>query len=512
MLSLLYVAGFGLSALFLAIWFYKQRRDGGAFFPVLLLMAVVAFVIGVVSSEITFDQKLLVLFRDLVVLGCVGLVSRLFLKRFPIFLFGLLLLIMGLRFYYQHYMQYALVATTQVIDDNNWNPDGELLLELAEGADPAGLNAILQQYNARMERAFYPAHPEDTELDDYYVLDVPNNTMDLTGLQQALDGTGIVDWIEGNETVTDEPLTPNRELPEINRKYGINDPGLEHLWSFEVMEMDALYDLLDQNKIKPKKTAVVAILDTGVDAQHEDIADNFTSTKSKYDNDPRGHGTHCAGIAGAVSNNNRGVASYSRNNGFVKLTSIKVLSSSGMGTQQTIINGIIEAADQGVDVISMSLGGYSNQSKQTAYEKAVKYANKAGCIVVAAAGNSNRSAKDFAPVNADGVIGVSAIAEDLSRAVFSNTVNDIKMGVAAPGTNIYSTIPGNQYASLNGTSMATPYVSGLIGLMKSIQPKLNSEQAYKILSASGKATKNGKETGNLIQPEAAVKQLLKVSR
>lgn len=507
MLSLIYVAGFGLSALFLSLWFYKQRRDGGALFPVLLLMAIAAFVIGVASSDIALDEKLLVLFRDLTVLGFVGLFSRLFLKKFPLFLFGLLLLTVGLRYYYNNYMKYALVAEPFTVEEN-WSENGEWLLELKEGADLNELNPIFQKYGVLASRAFQPERADQTELDDYYLLDIPNNRRDWPKLQETLKASGIVDWIEGNESVAVNPIVPSRELPEINRKYGINDPGLEHLWSFEVMHMDQLYNYLDQQKIKPEKTAVIAILDTGVDAKHEDISDNFTSIKSKYNTDPRGHGTHCAGIAGAVSNNQKGVASYSRNNGFVKLTSIKVLNASGMGTQQTIINGIIEAADRKVDVISLSLGGYSSQSKQRAYEKAVKYANKAGCIVVAAAGNSNRNAKDFAPVNSEGVIGVSAITEDLSRAAFSNTVEDIKMGVAAPGTNIYSTIPGNKYASFNGTSMATPYVSGLIGLMKSINPKLDAKQAYEILHSTGQKTKSGTETGQLIQPLGAIKKVI----
>lgn len=506
MLSMLYVAGFGLSALFLAIWFYKQRRDGGAFFPFLLLMAIVAFVIGVASSEIALDEKMLVLFRDLMVLGFVGIFSRLFLKRFPIFLFGLLLLAIGLRVYYNHFMKFSLLSAPAVYEES-WNPEGELLLELSEGADLGQLDPIFQKYKLRVSQAFDPAHPERTELDDYYLLDAPTDQLDWQSLQRELQATGIVDWIEGNESIKVVPISPSKKLPEINRKYGINDPGLEHLWSFEAMHMDELYNFMDQQKIKPAKKAVVAILDTGVDANHEDLSDNFKSIKSRYDNDPRGHGTHCAGIAGAVSNNQKGVASYSRDNGFVQITSIKVLNGAGMGTQQTIINGIIEAADRKVDVISLSLGGYSNQTKQRAYEKAVKYANKAGCIVVAAAGNSNRNAKDFAPVNAEGVIGVSAITEDLSRAVFSNTVQDIKWGVAAPGTNIYSTIPGDKYASFNGTSMATPYVSGLIGLMKSIQPKLDTRQVYDILHATGKNTTSGAETGQLIQPLRAIEQL-----
>ena len=230
--------------------------------------------------------------------------------------------------------------------------------------------------------------------------------------------------------------------------------------------------------------------------------------KSKHDNDPRGHGTHCAGIAAAVSNNGKGVASFSQNNEFVEVASIKVLNSMGMGTQKSIIDGIIEAADSGADVISMSLGGRSNQAKQTAYKKAVKYANQKGAIVVAAAGNSNRNAKEFSPVNAPGIIGVSAVDMELNRAVFSNYVQDIEMGIAAPGVDIYSTIPGNKYATYNGTSMATPYVAGLLGLMKSINPDLSTKKAHEILQSSGVKTKATKETGYFIQPAIAVKTMM----
>ncbi|HEB61709.1 MAG TPA: subtilisin, partial [Bacteroidetes bacterium] len=226
------------------------------------------------------------------------------------------------------------------------------------------------------------------------------------------------------------------------------------------------------------------------------------------DNDPQSHGTHCAGIAAAVSNNGKGIASFSKNNEFVQVTSIRVLSSFGGGTQRGIIDGMIEAADKGVDVISMSLGGRSNASRQKAYSKAVKYCNDKGAIVVVAAGNSNMDAKDYSPANARGVITVSAVDSDLNRAVFSNYIQNVKMGVAAPGVGIYSTIPDNKYAAYNGTSMATPYVAGLLGLMKSIYPKLTTKEAYKILKSTGMDTKNTKETGKLIQPEAAVKELL----
>jgi thermitase len=95
----------------------------------------------------------------------------------------------------------------------------------------------------------------------------------------------------------------------------------------------------------------------------------------------------------------------------------------------------------------------------------------------------------------------------LNRAVFSNYVTDIKMGVAAPGVGIYSTIPNNKYNTFNGTSMATPYVAGLLGLMKSINPNLTAQQAYDILNKTGKDTKATSQTGKLIVPFEALKGL-----
>ncbi len=313
----------------------------------------------------------------------------------------------------------------------------------------------------------------------------------------------MIDWLEENEVVTVAPMPAQNPAP-IQRRYGIDDPGLSQLWGFEAMQVDQLYETLRKGNIQPKKKALIAILDTGVDAQHEDIKANYRSLSTAYDNDPMKHGTHCAGIAASVSNNGLGVASFSVDNAFFQVASVKVLNAGGSGTQQGIIRGMIEAADAGADVISMSLGGRTGSVKQTAYEKAVKYAAKKGAIVVAAAGNSNRNAKDFAPVNTPGVIGVSAVDAGLNRAVFSNFVNDIPWAAAAPGVDIYSTVPGNQYASFNGTSMATPYVAGLLGLLKSIRPELTAREAYNLLQSTGKETKNTRETGRLIQPAKAV--------
>ncbi|MFT5834369.1 MAG: thermitase, partial [Cognaticolwellia sp.] len=111
--------------------------------------------------------------------------------------------------------------------------------------------------------------------------------------------------------------------------------------------------------------------------------------------------------------------------------------------------------------------------------------------------------------NTPGVITVSAIDEALNRAVFSNTVQDVAMGIGAPGVNVYSSIPNNGYDSWNGTSMATPYVAGLLGLMKSINPDLTTEEAYKILKETGIDTGDTDKTGKFIQPFNAVSKVLK---
>ena len=117
-------------------------------------------------------------------------------------------------------------------------------------------------------------------------------------------------------------------------------------------------------------------------------------------------------------------------------------------------------------------------------------------------------AADYCPANAAGVITVSAIDENNNKAEFSNYINNVAMGIAAPGVNIYSTTPNNSYQYMNGTSMATPYVAGLLGVMKSLNPNLTTSEAYNILKNSGIDTQNTTQTGKLIQAAEAVKRVL----
>ena len=321
---------------------------------------------------------------------------------------------------------------------------------------------------------------------------------------------GIADFVELNEIVQVSPIVQNNQPAPPPIDYEVNDPALNQLWSFKAMQMQTFYQVLAKAQIKPKKVAKIAILDTGVDGSHEDLNANFISTNPDYDRDAVGHGTHCAGIAGAVSNNAKGIASFSLNNEFVKITSIKVLNDFGGGTQESVIGGIIEAADGGADVISMSLGGPSTDSHQKAYEEAIKYAQKSGAIVIVAAGNSDENAQDFTPANVEGVITVTAVDENLQKAEFSNYITDLKRGIAAPGVGIYATFPNNEYKVLSGTSMATPYVAGLVAVMKALKPELSTDQVYEILRQTGIATKDAAQTGSFIQPAKAVMGVLTV--
>lgn len=414
--------------------------------------------------------------------------------------------VVGLVFYVR-FVLWPFVATPAIPLDER----GELLVELKEGKLIQDMAPVLQSYGLAAVPAFFPESTNATWMDNWYVVDVPSRCpAEYRYLEKWLSWHPSVVWVEGNEQIQAEPLTlsADREGQDPSR-YGLDDPGVAKLWSFTELKMDALYALLASSGVRPLRKSTVAILDTGVDGSHEDIKANYRSFKTSWDTDPKGHGTHCAGIAAAVSNNGKGVASFSRDNQFVQVTSVKVLGAGGMGSQKTIIDGILYASDHGADVISLSLGGPGTKASQRAYKQAVDYARRKGAVVVAAAGNSNRNARDFAPANTPGVICVSAVDAQLQRADFSNTVQDIKMAVAAPGVEIYSTIPSGEYASYSGTSMATPYVAGLAGLLKSIEPNLTTAELVDILQKNGKPTRQPVETGVFIQPAASLDALLR---
>lgn len=220
---------------------------------------------------------------------------------------------------------------------------------------------------------------------------------------------------------------------------------------------------------------VVAIIDTGADYNHPDLKDriiggaNFSSDYNGDQNnfmDNNGHGTHVAGTIGATLDN-AGVVGVAPE---VKLLIVKVLGGNGSGSYDAIINGINYATNwrgangEKVRVISMSLGGPQDVS---ALHDAVKKAVNNGIMVVCAAGNegdNNPNTNEFSyPGAYPEVVEVGAVDFNGVPATFTNTNNEVD--IVAPGVGILSTYPSGKYATLSGTSMATPHVSGGVAIL-----------------------------------------------
>ena len=205
----------------------------------------------------------------------------------------------------------------------------------------------------------------------------------------------------------------------------------------------------------------VAVIDTGIDADHDDLQANLGSgayavqcqsgCSTGWDDD-NGHGTHCAGTVGAV-NNSFGVVGVGTE---VTLHAVKVLGARGGGSYSDIAAGIEYTANQGWDVGSLSLGGgYSSTVAD-----ACSYAYNNGVLLIAAAGNSGPCTDCVGyPAALDECVAVSAVDDSENLASFSSTGPEVEL--AAPGVEVASTYPPNDYKFLDGTSMACPHVSGV---------------------------------------------------
>jgi len=247
-------------------------------------------------------------------------------------------------------------------------------------------------------------------------------------------------------------------LPHIKTDvYGFN-AGAGQVLGWEITKLD-----VDKQWIKSQgEDVVTAVIDTGCDLDHPDIKNNLLAGKnfvgSGKPQDDNGHGSHVCGTI-AAENNSLGMVGVAPRS---KIIPIKALDKKGGGSLGPIIDAIVWAADQKVDFITMSLGSPSH-SPQLA--SAIDYANRKGCIVFAAAGNSGEKTEIMYPAKYSNVISIGAIDENFQRTKFSCSGEDLDF--LAPGHNIFSLAPNNGYAIMSGTSMSNPYVTGCAALLLS---------------------------------------------
>ncbi|MEW5960747.1 MAG: S8 family peptidase [Chloroflexota bacterium] len=228
----------------------------------------------------------------------------------------------------------------------------------------------------------------------------------------------------------------------------------------------------------------IAVIDTGVDLDHPDLQANLVTGKTFVSgtgtaDDDQGHGSHVAGIIAAVHNNGGviGVAPEA------SLLPVKVLDSAGSGSISDVADGIIWAADNGADVINLSLGSVAGSATLKA---AVDYAYNQGVLLVVAGGNCGDAAyylngcsyqdQPLYPGAYTNVIAVAATDSSDNQSSFSNQGSYID--IAAPGSTIYSTYPAGSYATMSGTSMATPHLAGLAALVWSQNSDLTSQEVW----------------------------------
>jgi thermitase len=274
---------------------------------------------------------------------------------------------------------------------------------------------------------------------------------------------------QASEAVRERALA--RALKNLARRAGIeavdynyvrgpsfmpNDPRLAYQWGLTSTRFGGAWN------VAKGSGAQVAIVDSGVNSMHPDIGRiiaqrDFVEGDAVADDD-NGHGTHVTGIAGALTDNGKGVAGGCFKCG---LLIAKVMGARAFTTDSRIVKGISWSVNQGADVMNLSLGGPGDSS---VLRMAVNRAHGQGVVLVAAAGNEGMNEPRY-PAAYPNVIAVGATTTDGKLAGFSTRGDWVDL--VAPGTDILSTSKSGSYDRQSGTSMSTPFVSGLAGLLAS---------------------------------------------
>jgi subtilisin family serine protease len=310
-----------------------------------------------------------------------------------------------------------------------------------------------------------------------------------TALQQALKDEGLkVRHISKNEEVhATDAAVMNNTAADLH-------PSQE--WHYEMINAPEAWEITNGSS-----DVKIAVLDTGIDDNHQslgdfvntDLGENFVGGNSTMDD--QGHGTHVSGT----------IASYGSVSGVMQeatLIPVKVLGADGSGSIFGIIDGVLHAVSVDADVINMSLGG---GGYNPSFDEAVETAVNSGTIVVAASGNEYQSSISY-PAAYESVIAVGSVTSDKTRSPFSNYGEGLEL--MAPGSNIYSTVPNNGYDTLSGTSMASPHVAGVAGLLRAANPNATVSEVRAAMNDTAESVGDPFEYGNgIVDAYGAVQQI-----
>jgi subtilisin family serine protease len=395
----------------------------------------------------------------------------------------------------------ATTTTDIALAESRLKGQAEILVKFKPGVSQEAIDALTSRFNDRVEDRIENA-PGWESIDDQD--DVDPNLAVAQYLAQP-----EVEYAEPNYAIELDAF--ESALPPIHP----SDPRFEDQWALansgqrggkqgaDISAMHAWMTTTGSDKV------VVAVLDSGVDYTHEDLAPNMWKRPASIapyqddqlgtiededgynaiDNagdpmDENGHGTHCAGIIGAEGGNNVGITGV---NWKVRIMPLKFMNAGGFGTTKDAIeaiNYVIDRKKAGVNVriISASWGG---TQRSRALQEVIQKAYENDILFVAAAGNSsvNNDRSPHYPSSYPNVLSVAALDRHDQLAKFSNW--GVKsVAVAAPGVDILSTWLGNSYEEKSGTSMATPVVSGIAALIVAENPRISVDQLKKRLLAS----------------------------
>lgn len=362
--------------------------------------------------------------------------------------------------------------------------EDQIIIKFKPEVSDSTKTEILKKYNATIIKRIDAIHR--------VVIQVPKGQEDAILNEMKKDN--LIEEAEP-DYVNQASFVPND--PSLNVQWGLKNTGqtikTQKGTPTADINIESAWDVTKGSGVK------IAILDSGIDTNHPDLSSKITVHKDFIGtgiDDRYGHGTHVAGIAAASTNNSIGISGTCPD---CRLIIGKVLNDNGSGPDSIIVQGIIWASDQGAKVINMSFTGAGNS---TAKQDAIDYAWNKGVVLVAAAGNNSDTSKAYPAAN-NGVIAVAATDNKDQIAFFSNYGTWVD--IAAPGKAIYSSLPTHAYNMqlnspglllnydyLNGTSMASPMVSGVVALIwTSSYGTSNAEVVQRLYSTADKISGTG---------------------